>query len=65
MRFDIKRLKHAADLQGLNQPGLAAKAGVSTSTVNKLFNKEILGTPKTIKKISDALGIPMPVIGGR
>lgn len=59
MKFDIKRLKHAADMQGLNQPGLAAKAGVSTSTVNKLFSGAIEGTPKTMKRITKALGLTM------
>ena len=61
MHLNKKKVFIAMAEAGLNQKKLAEKAGVSRPTVSSLI-KGLNGSPISIKKIADALAIPMDEI---
>lgn len=52
------RLKECREKSGMTQTALAAKSGISRSTINKIENdEEAVLTTQTIAKLSEALGV--------
>ena len=45
---------------GLNQRQLAARAGISNSTISKIEQKRLSPTLETLSKISEGLDLPLP-----
>lgn len=60
-RYDFGKLKQKAMFLGWPRSRVAAEAKVSTRTANKLFRGESVAVT-TVKKIADALGVPMSEI---
>lgn len=62
MQLDIEALKKLRWESGVSQEALAAKAGVSEMTVNSLEQGKTRPRLSTVKKIADALGVPISEI---
>jgi len=54
----MNRLKSLRLGHGLTQEGLAHKAGLSFTTINKLENGHHQGTETTLRKLAKVLGLP-------
>lgn len=62
-KVDVLRLKTARLQNGYSQAALASKSGVAFATVSLLeTEKTCQPHPKTIKKICDALNVPVAEI---
>ena len=59
--YDVGKLKHAALERGWTRYRVAKESGVTSPTVCKFFRGESV-TETTVKKIADALGVPMSEI---
>lgn len=57
-----KAIKQARKKQKLTQSELAESAGLSLAFINQLENGKKSPTLKSLEKISQALGIPFPVL---
>ncbi|MCL4371093.1 MAG: helix-turn-helix domain-containing protein [Chloroflexi bacterium] len=58
MRINTEALKIARIQQGMTQSDLAGRVGVHVSTICRLELGKQLGT-KTLKRVADALNLPM------
>lgn len=55
--LNIETLQRERISKGLSQRGLSEAAGVSTIVINSMERKKSTPTPRTLKKICDALEI--------
>lgn len=49
-------------LAGLSQAELARRSGVSQGHISELEKGDKKASPKTIKRLADALSVPMPAL---
>jgi transcriptional regulator with XRE-family HTH domain len=54
MNANVRRLR---ELRALSQRDLAAKAGLSVTTVNRIESRRHKATHKTVRKLAEALGV--------
>jgi transcriptional regulator with XRE-family HTH domain len=59
MEFMIRRIKERMDLLEIKQEHFAKKAGVSQSTVNRVLNTPTKSRIDTLRKIANALLVPL------
>ncbi len=60
-RYDVGKLKHTALERGWTRYRVSKESGVTSPTVCRFFRGESV-TETTVKKIADALGVPMSEI---
>lgn len=61
MRYNRQRIDRERMLKGWTRRHLGELAGVSENMVGQFLNHSV-GTPRTVKKLADALGLEMSAI---
>lgn len=61
MRYNTRRLDRERMLKGWTRRHLGELAGVSEQMVGQILNNGV-GTPRTVKKLADALGLTMSAV---
>lgn len=60
MHFDLARIFHEMNIQGMTEPMLAQKAGVNVAYLNRIHRGIAKNpTPKMVKKLAKALKLDM------
>lgn len=57
-----ERIRVTRENAGLSQLALAQRVGIDRSHISKLETGETDGSLKTVKKIAEALGVPLSVL---
>jgi transcriptional regulator with XRE-family HTH domain len=62
MRINVAALTSLREMAGMSQTELARRSGVAQTMVSAVERGARQASPATVKKLAEALGVPIPAI---